>query len=94
MSAGLKIRRGSVVVFDSQRAVGGVCMGIFEITGPATTLSFPYMPPGCTPMVVYSDGATASKWRYDESLGYPRFSFPAVTQAGGNARRYVGVYLK
>jgi len=90
---GLKIRRGAVVVFDSRRAAGGVCLGMFRVPGAQTVLSFPYMPRGGTPIVVYSDGSMHSNWLYDEAMGYPRFIFPAVAMSAG-ATYTVGVYLK
>lgn len=90
---GMKIRRGSTVVFDSTRAVGGVCLGIFNIPGAQTVLTFASMPRGHTPMVVCSDGTMRSNWQYDEALGYPRFTFPAKAMAA-NTYYVVGVFLK
>lgn len=93
MTRGLKIRRGSTVVFDSTRAVGGVCLGLFKITGDQTVLAFLYLPRGRIPLVVCSDGTMRSTWYYDESLGYPRFIFPAVAM-GASTHYVVGVFLK
>lgn len=93
MTHGLKIRRGNTVVFDSTRAAGGVCLGIFNIPGDQTVLAFLFLPRGRTPMVVCSDGTMRSNWIYDESAGYPRFIFPAVAM-GANTHYVVGVFLK
>jgi hypothetical protein len=90
---GLKIRRGAVVVFDSRRAAGGVCLGMFRVPGAQTVLGFLYMPRGRVPVVVYGDGSMHSNWLYDETMGYPRFIFPAVAMSPG-ATYTVGVYLK
>ena len=94
MSTGLKIRRGNVVVFDSRIAAGGICLDIIEISGAVIVRSFPLMPRGRTPMVVYSDGATPSNWSYDELSGVPRFSFPATGTASSQNRTFAGIYLK
>ncbi|MBB5368724.1 MULTISPECIES: hypothetical protein [unclassified Janthinobacterium] len=90
---GLIIRHGGVVVFNSRRAAGGVCLGMFRVPGAQTVLSFPHMPRGRTPIVVYSDGSMHSNWLYDEVMGYPRFVFPAVAMSA-SANYTVGVYLK
>lgn len=94
MSIGLKIRRGGVVVFDSRIAAGGICLDIIEISGAGSVHSFPLMPRGRTPMVVYSDGATYSNWSYDELSGVPRFSFPATGTRSSQNRTFAGIYLK
>lgn len=91
MPQGLKVRRGSNVVFDSTRAAGGVCLGIFTIPGSGRVLTFPYLPVGSRPSVVYSDGTSRALWTYDEALGYPRFTFAAMQ--GLPASNTVGVFL-
>lgn len=93
MINGLKIRQSGRVVFDSTLAVGGVCLGIFAVTGVASVYSFPSFPTGHTPIVVFSDGAVRSTWQYDETMGYPRFTFPA-TAVAPNTRSSAGIYLK
>lgn len=94
MSTGLKIRRGGVVVFDSQIAAGGICLDIIEISGAEIVRSYPLMPRGRKPMVIYSDGATHSNWSYDELSGVPRFSFPATGTVSSQNRTFAGIYLK
>ncbi|OBV41706.1 hypothetical protein [Janthinobacterium psychrotolerans] len=94
MTHGLKIRNGGRVVFDSTLAVGGVCLGIFVISGAARVFSFPNFPTGHAPVVVFGDGTTRSNWQYDEAMGYPRFTFPSTATASPDIRTFAGIYLK
>lgn len=80
--------------FDSRHAAGGVCLGIFAIPVEGISLEFRTLPRGRTPIVVYGDGQGHAKWTYDETQGYPRFSFKAVGFTPTAYSVTAGVYLK
>lgn len=77
MTQGLQVFNGSgVCTFDSNVAVGGVCLGFYTIPAAGTTLTFPSMA-GATGGVVLHRGGGKADYTIDVTLGYPRFTFPA-----------------
>lgn len=74
MPQGLRVRDlNNNLVFDSTVASGGVCLGVYEITGPST-LTFPDHGADTVGFVLNTSGVPAT-YTFDVSLGYPRFTF-------------------
>ncbi len=71
----------SRVKFDSRLAVGGVCLGIYDVPSGGHTYSFPGMGPSLVGMVLTISGNNLSglAYTYDNALGYPRFIFNGVS---------------
>lgn len=90
MGSGLQVfRQDGTKVFDSDIAMGGVCLQIAFIPAVATDFTFTFAPNGRTPKVVFTD-TNFRGWSYDENLGYPRFRF---TQSQSSRTNVAGMYL-
>lgn len=76
-------------VFDSDLAMGGVCLRIAFIPPGRTEFTFPKAPRGRTPQVLFVD-TNFRTYVYDESLGYPRFTFNPSQSTRTNM---AGMYL-
>lgn len=77
------------LVFDSNLAMGGVCLQIAFIPPAQTDFSFPHAPTGRTPKVIFTD-TNFRTYTYDEAQGYPRFRFSASQSSRINV---AGMYL-
>ncbi|MBE3025707.1 hypothetical protein [Janthinobacterium sp. GW458P] len=64
------------IKFDSRLAVGGVCLGLYNVPTGGRFFSFPTMGPGLSGIVVRPSGNAMSDggYRYEGSL-YPIFIF-------------------
>lgn len=81
MTQGLQVFNASgVLTFDSNLAVGGVCLGFYTVAAGGSVWSFPDFA-GCTGLFLMA-GAGFGPYvgTVDTSLGYPRFTFPAITE--------------
>lgn len=79
------------VKFDSRRAVGGICLGIFTVGAGGSTFSFNGMGTGLRGIALNPVGAgvPAAAFSYTEALGYPQFKFTA-----GAAGMTVALFVK
>lgn len=90
MSYGVEIRDSSNrLTFASLHAAGGVCLGIYSIPNGGAVFTFPDMGPGLQGVVVSVTGV-ATPNSFDNTLGYPRFTF----QSGGQASPAVALFVK
>lgn len=62
------------LTFDSALCAGGVCLGLYTVPAGGATYTFPDLGPGLTGFALSVIGMGGS-WSYDNSLGYPRFTF-------------------
>ena len=62
------------LMFDTRNAMGGVCMGIFDVPAGGATYTFPEMGPGLQGLALSPLGV-GSSWSYDNAWGYPKFTF-------------------
>lgn len=69
-----------LVKFDSRLAVGGVCLGIFTIPPGGTVFTFENTGPNLqgTSINPTGEGVPAAGYSYDNTAGYPRFTFTAL----------------
>lgn len=76
MSQGLQIfDANGNVTFDSNLAVGGVCLGFFTGSHSTDVYTFPDFA-GCTLTVFVTNGVYMGV--IDTNLGYPRITFPST----------------
>ena len=86
MTYGLQLfNAAGTLVFDSGQAVGGVCLGFFNVPNTGATFTFPaYV--GRTGVAIAANSGSLD-YTADNAPGYLRFTFPA--QPGNTVALFV-----
>lgn len=76
MAYGLQLMNASgTVVFDTNTATGGVCVGRYSVATTGSSFTFPAYAGRTNGRFIYANGVPGPAYSFDTTLGYPRFNF-------------------
>lgn len=77
---GIKLWNTSgALVFDSTTVIGGICLGFFTVASGGSTYTFPSIAGATGVALTAGSGNNGVLYTSDNSLGYLRFVFNALT---------------